>query len=76
MLSLMRSHNDEHSGTLPSVDVLALKHVAYVFDAMIYYMKAADEEDSDIIISTDKTSMQSWPEQEDEDSKVCLSFQI
>lgn len=66
----MRSYNDEHAGSLPSVDVLALKHVAYVFDAIIYYMKSADEDDTDIVINTDKVSIQSWPEQEDEDSKV------
>jgi E3 ubiquitin-protein ligase EDD1 len=43
MLSLMRSHSDEHLDSLPSVDVAALKHVAYVFDALMYYMRSASE---------------------------------
>uniref|UniRef100_A0A673JVP7 E3 ubiquitin-protein ligase UBR5-like n=1 Tax=Sinocyclocheilus rhinocerous TaxID=307959 RepID=A0A673JVP7_9TELE len=39
-LSLMRSHNDEHSDVLPVLDVCSLKHVAYVFQALIYWIKA------------------------------------
>ncbi|XP_066269411.1 E3 ubiquitin-protein ligase UBR5-like [Branchiostoma lanceolatum] len=42
-LSLMRSHHDEHSGILPVLDVSALKHVAYVLDALVYYMKSGSE---------------------------------
>ncbi len=38
-LSLMRAHNEEHSDTLPTMDISALKHVAYVLDALIYYMR-------------------------------------
>lgn len=39
-LSLMRSHNAEHADSLPVLDVSALKHVAYVLDALIYYIRA------------------------------------
>lgn len=39
-LSLMRAHNSEHLDSLPILDVSALKHVAYVFDALIYYMRS------------------------------------
>lgn len=39
-LSLMRAHNGEHLDSLPILDVSALKHVAYVFDALIYYMRS------------------------------------
>lgn len=39
-LSLMRSHHDEHSDVLPVLDVCSLKHVAYVFQALIYWIKA------------------------------------
>ncbi|XP_014675920.1 PREDICTED: E3 ubiquitin-protein ligase UBR5-like [Priapulus caudatus] len=39
-LSLMRAHNNEHSDSLPVLDVSALKHIAYVFDALIYYMRS------------------------------------
>lgn len=43
-LSLMRAHNGEHSDSLPVLDVSALKHIAYVFDALIYYMRSGTEE--------------------------------
>uniref|UniRef100_A0A4W6F972 Ubiquitin protein ligase E3 component n-recognin 5 n=1 Tax=Lates calcarifer TaxID=8187 RepID=A0A4W6F972_LATCA len=42
-LSLMRSHNDEHSDVLPVLDVCSLKHVAYVFQALIYWIKIERE---------------------------------
>ena len=45
-LSLMRAHNSEHSDTLPVIDVSSLKHIAYVFDALIYYMRSGNESNS------------------------------
>eukprot|EP00096_Caligus_rogercresseyi_P012405 TRINITY_DN5185_c0_g1_i1.p1 TRINITY_DN5185_c0_g1~~TRINITY_DN5185_c0_g1_i1.p1 ORF type:complete len:2971 (-),score=851.59 TRINITY_DN5185_c0_g1_i1:151-9063(-) len=42
-LSLMRAHNSEHSDSLPVIDVSALKHIAYVFDALIYYMRSGTD---------------------------------
>ena len=45
-LSLMRAHNGEHSDSLPILDVAALKHIAYVFDALIYYMRSGSDEAS------------------------------
>lgn len=39
-LSLMRAHNSEHLDSLPVLDVSALKHIAYVLDALIYYMRS------------------------------------
>ena len=39
----MRAHNGEHSDALPVLDVSAMKHIAYVFDALIYYMRAGNE---------------------------------
>lgn len=36
----MRSHNNEHSDSLPILDISALKHIAYVLDALIYYMRS------------------------------------
>ncbi|XP_066251195.1 E3 ubiquitin-protein ligase hyd isoform X7 [Euwallacea similis] len=49
-LSLMRAHNSEHLDSLPILDVSALKHVAYVFDALIYYMRSGmlDNREEDI----------------------------
>ena len=43
-LSLMRAHNGEHSDSLPVLDVSALKHIAYVFDALIYYMRSGSDD--------------------------------
>ncbi|KAL4629964.1 E3 ubiquitin-protein ligase UBR5 isoform X5 [Arapaima gigas] len=43
-LSLMRSHHDEHSDVLPVLDVCSLKHVAYVFQALIYWIKAMNQQ--------------------------------
>lgn len=49
-LSLMRAHNSEHLDSLPVLDVSAMKHVAYVFDALIYFMRSgqADSIYSDV----------------------------
>lgn len=41
----MRAHNGEHLDSLPVLDVSALKHVAYVFDALIYYMRSGTNND-------------------------------
>lgn len=43
----MRAHNSEHLDSLPILDVSALKHVAYVFDALIYYMRSGNSEVSE-----------------------------
>jgi len=42
-LSLMRTHNNEHFDSLPILDVGSLKHVAYVFDSLIYYLRVNNE---------------------------------
>ncbi|XP_064474178.1 E3 ubiquitin-protein ligase UBR5-like isoform X2 [Ornithodoros turicata] len=48
-LSLMRAHSNEHFDSLPVMDVAALKHVAYVFDALIYFMRSgASSENSEV----------------------------
>ncbi|XP_037950085.1 E3 ubiquitin-protein ligase hyd isoform X2 [Teleopsis dalmanni] len=39
-LSLMRSHTSEHRDSLPVLDVTALRHIAYVVDAFIFYMRS------------------------------------
>ncbi|XP_017139652.1 E3 ubiquitin-protein ligase hyd isoform X1 [Drosophila miranda] len=38
-LSLMRAHTSEHRDALPVLDITALRHIAYVLDAFIYYMR-------------------------------------
>ena len=59
----MRSHNAEHSDTLPVIDVSTLKHVAYVLDALIYYMRSGTDADADGI--RDGISVHSWQDHED-----------
>lgn len=39
----MRAHNGEHRDSLPVLDVSSLRHVAYVFDALVYYMRSLSE---------------------------------
>uniref|UniRef100_A0A0B7B211 Uncharacterized protein n=1 Tax=Arion vulgaris TaxID=1028688 RepID=A0A0B7B211_9EUPU len=59
----MRSHHDEHSDSLPVIDITALKHTAYVFDALIYYMRTAP--DSDVEALRDGVSVTSWQDGEE-----------
>ena len=39
LLSILRGNHNEHGDTLPKLDVSALRHVAYVMDALIYYLR-------------------------------------
>ena len=39
----MRGHNSEHSDSLPVIDVSAMKHIAYVFDALIYFLRSGNQ---------------------------------
>ncbi|KAK3087035.1 hypothetical protein FSP39_000732 [Pinctada imbricata] len=66
-LSLMRSHNDEHSDNLPSMDISAMRHVAYVFDALIYYMRSGIDTDTDVF--RDGISVISWDHDENENEE-------
>lgn len=59
----MRSHSDEHLDNLPVMDMSALKHVAYVFDALIYYMRSGPE--SDLDGGKDGISVNSWQDHEE-----------
>ncbi|XP_065322106.1 E3 ubiquitin-protein ligase UBR5-like isoform X2 [Gordionus sp. m RMFG-2023] len=38
-LSLMRAQSHEHFDNLPSLDILSYRHVAYVFDAFVGYLR-------------------------------------
>ena len=71
-LSLMRSHNEEHSDTLPVIDISALKHVAYVLDALIYYMRSGTDSDADMI--KDGISVHSWQDHDENDNEVQTVF--
>lgn len=43
ILSLMRSHHDEHADALPKLDVASLRHVAYVLDSFVYYVRSKEQ---------------------------------
>ncbi|UYV60139.1 UBR5 [Cordylochernes scorpioides] len=61
-LSLMRAHNNEHFDSLPILDVSSLKHIAYVFDALIYYMRSGlDGSDAEVV--RDGLASNPWLEQ-------------
>lgn len=53
----MRAHNSEHRDSLPVLDITALKHVAYVLDALIYYMRSGNE------IEVEKNETNPWDDQ-------------
>ena len=36
---MIRGSDNEHADSLPKVDVLALRHVAFVLDALVYYLR-------------------------------------
>lgn len=46
-LSLMRAHNSEHRDSLPVLDVTALRHIAYVLDSILFYMRSGYDPESD-----------------------------
>jgi hypothetical protein len=62
-LSLMRAHNSEHRDSLPVLDVTALRHVAFVLDSIIYYMRASNDLDCDRNDST------AWDDQDDNENE-------
>lgn len=69
-LSLMRGHNSEHSDSLPVIDVSAMKHIAYVFDALIYFLRNGTQ-----TISEDP-AVDSRPSSVDDAFAVQVTFQI
>lgn len=66
-LSLMRAHNGEHRDSLPVLDVSALRHVAYVFDALVYYMRSLSEPRGDA--QKDALSYSTWNDQDENDNE-------
>jgi hypothetical protein len=58
----MRAHNSEHRDSLPVLDVTALRHVAYVLDAIIFYMRASNE------LDCDRNDSNAWDDQEDNEN--------
>lgn len=63
-LSLMRSHSSEHRDSLPVLDITALRHIAYVVDGIVYYMRSGTDSDK-----TDNSSWTDADENENDDSE-------
>lgn len=63
----MRAHNDEHSDNLPVIDIAALRHVVYVFDALIYYMRSGTDTDTDVF--RDGISVISWQDHDENENE-------
>ncbi|XP_071034360.1 E3 ubiquitin-protein ligase UBR5 isoform X5 [Parasteatoda tepidariorum] len=67
-VSLMRAHNSEHFDSLPCLDVNALKHVAYVFDGLVYYIRSGmDSSDSEVV--REGLNLDSWNDQDENDNE-------
>lgn len=64
MISLIRGHGNEHHDSLPILDVSSLRHVAYVFDAYIYYLQA---------LNRNKVSCKAFDDWSDEDDLMTVS---
>jgi len=53
-LSLMRAHNAEHLDSLPVIDVSSFKHVAYVFDSLIYFLRSGTDSTATTALSANQ----------------------
>ncbi|XP_055677408.1 E3 ubiquitin-protein ligase hyd isoform X4 [Lutzomyia longipalpis] len=62
-LSLMRAHSSEHRDSLPVLDITALRHIAYVLDAIIFYMRSATEHD------LERNDSGGWNDQDENDNE-------
>jgi hypothetical protein len=58
----MRAHNSEHRDSLPVLDVTALRHVAFVLDAIIFYMRASNE------LDCERNDSNAWDDQDDNEN--------
>lgn len=58
----MRAHNSEHRDSLPVLDVTALRHVAFVLDAIIFYMRSSNETECD------RNDANAWDDQDDNEN--------
>lgn len=65
----MRAHNSEHLDSLPVLDVSALKHVAYVFDALIYYMRSGSSTELSDDPVREGVPTQQWNDQDENENE-------
>jgi E3 ubiquitin-protein ligase EDD1 len=59
----MRAHNSEHRDSLPVLDVTALRHVAYVLDAVIFYMRSSNG------VDVEKNDANTWEEDNENENE-------
>lgn len=57
----MRSHSSEHRDSLPVLDITALRHIAYVVDGIVFYMRSGKE-------SEDKSDNNYWADADDNEN--------
>ena len=45
----MRSHHDEHADALPKLEITSLRHVAYILDSFIYFVRSKQQQGGDLL---------------------------
>ncbi|XP_065677761.1 E3 ubiquitin-protein ligase UBR5 isoform X1 [Hydra vulgaris] len=70
LLSLMRSHHNEHGDSLPKVEITALQHLAYVLDAFIYYLRSNTVSSSEVILPAEFSLTESKSTNESKTTKT------
>ncbi len=55
----MRGSDNEHGDSLPTLEMSSLRHVAYVLDAFVYYLRSKNkkeiEEEEEVVLEPEKT---------------------
>ncbi|XP_055383009.1 E3 ubiquitin-protein ligase hyd isoform X2 [Condylostylus longicornis] len=62
-LSLMRAHTSEHRDSLPVLDVTALRHIAYVLDGIVFYMRGGMNS-----TENEKVDVGTWNDQDENEN--------
>ena len=78
----MRGHENEHADSLPKLEITSLKHVAYLLDAFVYYLrsksnikitlKTLDEPSTTVDNATTSNDSQGYKSSKDDDRLVTL----
>lgn len=70
----MRAHSNEHSDLLPVIDVSALRHVAYVLDAYIFFLRETSSSDNPVSNKKKKMLWAVNSDPEELDRKISLNI--
>jgi hypothetical protein len=77
----MRSYTNEHRDAMPSIDISLLKHVCYVFDGLMFYLRTKNPKNlvrETILKSTncsEDSDLDSCPSEESDDHETVCSSQ-